>query len=161
MKFKAVQKKLDKILLTHKFFERTVHPKIKKNKTLFLLPVELFISLDSFEDICRRDFCLPYDIMGLNGALNVLLTAPQICHASCMNVYRGVSGPGALGGLHREGGPHGRGSSSDQHQELHEEAIHGHQQRQQDVAHSPVQSPGGNATGNAPNHAEGTIMLLV
>ena len=49
----------------------------------FLLPVELFISLDSFGvfsssgDIDHRDFCLLSNIMGLNGALNVVLTGPK------------------------------------------------------------------------------------
>ena len=49
-----------------------------------LLPLELFMSLDRFDvsclvfgDISRRDFCLLSNIMGLNGALNVVLTAPK------------------------------------------------------------------------------------
>ena len=33
--------------------------------------------LPSFGDIGRRDFCLLSNIMGLNGALNVVLTAPK------------------------------------------------------------------------------------
>ena len=36
---------------------------------VFLLP--------SLGDIGRRDFCLLSDIMGLNGALNVVVTVPQ------------------------------------------------------------------------------------
>ena len=58
------------------YFKGTVHPKFIS----FLLPVVLFISLDSFGfgDIGRRDFCLLSNIMGLNGALNVVLTAPKI-----------------------------------------------------------------------------------
>ena len=31
----------------------------------------------SFGDIGRRDFCLLSNIMALNGALNVVLTAPE------------------------------------------------------------------------------------
>ena len=49
----------------------------------FLLPVVLFICLDcfgvlsSFSDIGCRDFCLLSNVMGVNSALNVVLTDPQ------------------------------------------------------------------------------------
>ena len=55
----------------------TVHPKI----IIFLLPVVLLINLNSFGassgDIGCRDFRLFSNIMGLNGALNVVLTMPK------------------------------------------------------------------------------------
>ena len=44
---------------------------------LFLLPVVLFINLDYFGDIGRRDFCLLSNFMGVNGALIVMLTTPK------------------------------------------------------------------------------------
>ena len=65
-------------MLLSKPFKGTVHNKIKN--TLFLLHLVLFIScleLSNFGDIGRRDFCLLSNIMGLNGALNVVLTAPK------------------------------------------------------------------------------------
>lgn len=43
----------------------------------------------------------------------------------CVNFYNGVKDPGALGDLHRAGGPFGGESSKNQHQELHDETLHG------------------------------------
>ena len=60
----------------------SLHPKIKKAHFFSYFSAiyqsELFwFELPIFGDISRRDLCLFSNIMGLNGALNVVLTAPK------------------------------------------------------------------------------------
>ena len=70
-RFLKVQHRCGHVLrhLQNAAFKGTVHPKIKeqtKQNLFFLLPV-LFIHLDCFGDISRRDVCLLLNMMELNG----------------------------------------------------------------------------------------------
>ena len=59
--------------LTEVIQNNVIYSKLKLSQNqkykYLLLPVELFIDLDSFGDIGCGDFCLLSDIMGLSGAL--------------------------------------------------------------------------------------------
>ena len=61
-------------------------PQVLKGQLLYPLTCSATCELSSFGDIDRRDFYLLSNIMGLNGALNVVLTAPKNTFEKLSNV---------------------------------------------------------------------------